>query len=110
MKKILEKLVLARKYFAYGPQTDYFDHSNIIGWVREGDYDHPDSGMAVILSDGPGGSKVMNVGKRLANHVLYDFTGNVKEPVYIDQEGNGIFYTNGGSVSVWVKENNIYVK
>lgn len=60
--------------------------------------------MAVILSDGPGGSKCMNVGKGLANSVLKDCTGNIKETVYVDNDGNGIFYCNGGSVSVWVKE------
>ena len=26
----------------------------------------------------------------------------------IDQDGNGIFYCNGGSVSIWVKKENIY--
>ena len=47
----------------------------------------------------------MYVGKNLANSVFYDYTGNMKESVYVDQEGNGIFYVNGGSVSVWVKQN-----
>lgn len=108
MKSIIEKLVKARKYFAYGRQQDYFDHCNIIGWTREGDFDHPDSGMAIILSDNAGGCKLMNVGKNLANSIMYDYTGNINETVYIDEDGNGIFYTNGGSVSVWVKKGNIY--
>lgn len=51
-----------------------------------------------------GGGKMMNVGPRLANNVFYDYTGNVKEEVYVDQNGNGIFYCDGGSVSVWVKK------
>ena len=60
------------------------------------------------MSDGPGGGKTMNVGKRLANSTFYDYTGNVKETVYVDNEGNGIFYCNGGSVSVWVlKQDNV---
>lgn len=109
-KQIIEKLIRARKYFAYGVQNDYFDDSNIIGWTREGDYEHRDSGMAVIMSDNAGGSKQMNVGQHLANCVLYDCTGNMQETVYIDQEGNGIFYCNGGSVSVWIKRDNIYDK
>lgn len=107
-KEMLEKLLKLRKYFAYGKQNDYFDDNNIIGWTREGDFEHPDSGMAVILSDNAGGSKIMNVGKRLAGSTLYDYTGNVQETVYIDDEGNGIFYCNGGSVSVWVKKETIY--
>lgn len=107
-KEMLEKLLKLRKYFAYGKQNDYFDDNNIIGWTREGDFEHPDSGMAVILSDNIGGSKIMNVGKHLAGCTLYDYTGNVQETVYIDEEGNGIFYCNGGSVSVWVKKENLY--
>lgn len=108
MKEILNIMLLARKYLAYGNQKDYFDDANIIGWIREGDYYHQDSGMAVILSDGPGGCKYMNVGKNLANTILYDCTGNVKETVYVDKDGNGIFYVNGGSVSVWIKKDNMY--
>ena len=36
--------------------------------------------------------------------------GNVKEDVYVDCDGNGIFYCNDGSVSVWIKKDNIYQK
>ena len=108
MGEKLEKIIKARKYFAYGDQIDYFNHHDVIAWVRTGDNEHIDSGMVVILSDGPGGSKLMNVGSRLANTVFYDYTGNVQETVYVDQDGNGIFYCNGGSVSIWVKKENIY--
>ena len=107
-KDILEKLLKARKFFAYGSQTDYFSDPHIIGWTRDGDFLHPDSGMAVILTNQEGGSITMNVGKNLANTVLYDCTGNLKETVYVDSQGNGIFYVNGGSVSVWVKKDNVY--
>ena len=62
------------------------------------------------MSDNAGGNKMMNVGERLANTVLYDYTGNVKEDVYVDCDGNGIFYCNGVSVSVWIKKDNIYQK
>lgn len=104
MKEILEKLLALRRDKAYGEQIDYFDNNNIIAWVRTGDDIHPKSGLVTIMSDGPGGGKNINVGNRLANTVFYDYTGNVKEEVYVDQEGNGIFYCNGGSVSVWVKK------
>lgn len=108
MNERLERLIKARKYFAYGEQIDYLDEFNIIAWVRTGDDEHIDSGLVVIMSDGPGGGKTINVGKRLANTVFYDYTNNVRENVYVDSEGNGIFYCNGGSVSVWVKKENIY--
>lgn len=103
-KDFLNLLLTVRKNYAYGTKRDYFDDPNIIGWTLEGDIIHPNSGLAVIMSDNAGGSKTMNVGYNLANHVLYDCTGNIKEPVYIDQDGNGIFYTNGGSVSIWIKK------
>ena len=108
LKEFLDVLLLVRKYLAYGDERNYFQSENIIGWIREGDYYHQDSGLAVILSDGPGGSLFMNVGKNLANSILYDCTGNVKETVYVDNDGNGIFYVNSGSVSVWIKKDNMY--
>lgn len=108
MKELLDTFLLARKYLAYGEEHDYFDNENVIGWTRLGDYYHQDSGMAIVLSDGAGGGKQMNVGKNLANSILYDCTGNVKENVYVDNNGDGIFYCNGGSVSVWIKKDNMY--
>lgn len=73
-KPILNSLIRARKYFSYGRQVDFFDDPNLIAWVREGDFEHPDSGLVVILSDSVGGSKKLNVGNRLADSFLYDCT------------------------------------
>lgn len=101
---ILSILLKVRKYFAYGEQYDYFNDRNIIGFTRLGDYEHHDSGLAVVMSDGDGGCIQMNVGKKLANTVFYDCTGNLSETVYVDNDGNGIFYCKGGSVSVWIKQ------
>ena len=103
-KDLLEKLLYARNHFAYGTQTDYFNDPNIIGWVREGDSEHYKSGMVVIMTVSTGGCLQMNVGKHLANSVLYDYLGNMQEPIYVDQDGNGIFYVKDGSVSIWVKK------
>ena len=102
--KILDVLLKVRKYFAYGEQTDYFNDSSIIGFTREGDEEHPDSGLAVVMTDKNGGAIQMNVGKRLANTIFYDCTGNMTETVYVDNDGNGIFYCKDGSVSVWIKQ------
>ena len=104
MGEILEKLIYARKKFAYGEQINYLDDHDIIAWVRAGDEEHTNSGLIAIMSDGPGGGKTINVGSRLADTVFYDYTGNIKEDVYVDKDGNGIFYCNGGSVSIWVKK------
>ena len=70
---------------------DYFKNENIIGWVREGDSDHTDSGLAVVMSDNAGGCIEMNMGERLANTVFYDCTGNLDETVYVDANGNEVY-------------------
>lgn len=100
-KGILDRLLFARKHFAYGDQYDYFDHPDIIGWTRIGTEQKPRA-MAAILSDGPGGSKWMEV--RRPNTTFYDLTENVKEPITTNADGWGEFRCNGGSVSVWVEQ------
>lgn len=98
---LIDKFLYARRNFAYGPQYDYFDHPNIIGWTRLGNAGHPKA-MAVIMSDGPGGNKWMEVGK--PNTRFIDLTEHIKEPVYTNEWGWGEFRCNGGSVSVWLQE------
>ncbi len=98
----LKKMIKIREKYAYGEQTDYFDHENVIGWVRMGDEEHKDSGIAVVLSDGPGGVKRMLLGKKFAGAEFMDITGKCREAVVIDPEGWGDFKVDGGSVSTWV--------
>lgn len=97
---ILDKLLQARQNHAYGNQYDYFDHPNIIGWTRLGNDSHPQA-LAVIMSDGPGGNKWMEVGK--PNATFHDLTEHVDTPVYTNEWGWGEFSCKGGSVSVWVE-------
>ena len=101
---ILDRLLRVRKYFAYGEQEDYFNDYNKIGFVRRGDYEHPDSGLAVVMSDKYGGIIRMNVGKQFANTVFYDCLGYIDKKVYIDENGFGDFSCLDGSVSVWIKD------
>jgi alpha-amylase len=101
---IIDRLLYARKNFAYGPQYDYFDHPNIIGWTRLGSDRHPKA-MAVVMSNGEGGSKWMEVGK--PNKTFYDITEHVKDPVQTNEHGWGEFRCNGGSVSVWLEKESI---
>ncbi|MGB5974296.1 MAG: alpha-amylase, partial [Nodosilinea sp.] len=100
-KYILDRLLFARQHFAYGPQYDYLDHYNTIGWTRLGSEQHPQA-MAVILSDGPAGSKWMEVGK--PHTTFCDITGHIQEPVVTNEHGWAEFRCNGGSVSVWVEK------
>jgi len=100
-KWIIDLLLDARANYAYGAQYNYLDDANIIGWTRLGDSQHPNA-MAVILSDGAGGSKWMEVGR--PDTVFTDITGHIGTQVVTNQFGWGNFPVNGGSVSVWVGE------
>lgn len=103
-KQVLDKLMKLRKTKAYGEQHDYFDDPDCIGWTREGDADHKDSGLAVVISDGKGGTKRMYIGKQYAGSYFSDVMGNAKYNIKIDEDGCGEFYVNRGSVAVWVRK------
>ena len=97
----IDKFLHARRHYAYGPQYDYFDHHDCVGWTRLGDADHSRA-MAVIMSDGPAGSKWMEVGRTHARFT--DITGKIPDPVQTNEHGWGEFRCQGGSVSVWVQD------
>lgn len=98
---ILDRFLFARKHYAYGDQYDYFDRPDLIGWTRLGNEDRPRA-MAVIMSNGEGGRKWMEVGK--PNTLFYDITEHVKDPIQTNGDGWGEFSCNGGSVSVWLEQ------
>jgi alpha-amylase len=98
----LEQLLQARCDHAFGPQRDYFDHPNCIGWTREGDGDH--SGCAVLISNGDDGFKNMEIGNRYAGKKFIDLLGKNPAEVEINDEGWGNFFAPAGSVSVWVEK------
>ena len=98
----LGKLIKLRSKYAYGEQADYLDDDHVIGWVRRGDAEHPTSGLAVVLSNGDGGVKRMEMGAAFAGKTFHDALGNCPDPVVIGEDGFGEFRTEGRSVSVWV--------
>ena len=100
----LGKLIKARYAYAYGDQEDYFDDEHIVGWVRRGDTEHADSGLAVLLSDAEGGKKRMYMGEMFAGETFHDALGKCPESVTIGDDGWGEFSTDGGSVAVWLRE------
>lgn len=100
----IDKLLLARKLFAYGQQRDYLDHANCIGWTREGDTEHAGSGCAVLLSNGEDGFKTMEIGSSHAGKIFIDLLGKCPGEVTIDGKGRGEFSVKAGSVSVWVEK------
>ena len=101
--KELEKILEIRKEKAYGIQHDYFDHPDYIGWTREGDNEHLQSGIAVIISNSLDGEKRMYVGKELIGEKFIDALGNCDDILEIDQDGCGLFKVKGKSTSIWVR-------
>lgn len=102
-KENLDKLMQVRRENAYGDQFDYFDHQNVVGWVRTGTEEHP-RGCVVIMSNGDPGEKTMFVGEIHAGETWRDRMGFIPDPVIINDAGQGVFKTNGGSVSVYVRD------
>jgi alpha-amylase len=100
-RSTIDRLLQARRNYAYGKQYDYFDHSNTIGWTRLGTPEHPAS-MAVVMTNGTVGTKWMEVGK--PNTTYLDLTGAVTSSILTNQDGWGEFTCQGGSVSVWVPQ------
>ena len=98
---LIDRFLQARRQYAWGPQYDYADHFNVVGWTRLGDREHPKA-MAVLMSDGPEGTKWMEVGRPHARFT--DVTEHLKEPVVANEHGWGEFRCRGGSVSVWLQQ------
>ncbi len=97
---LIDRFLHARRLYAHGPQYDYFDHPNCIGWTRPGDESHP-GGVAVLMSNGGDGWKWMETGQ--PNATYRDITGHVATPVTTNNDGWGEFRCPGGKVSVWVQ-------
>jgi alpha-amylase len=100
----IDKLLMTRKLYAYGQERDYFDHGNCIGWTREGIDELDNSGCAVLLSNGDGGFKKMEIGKKHAGKKFIDYMGKYTGEVFIDKDGFAEFHCTAGSVSVWIQE------
>ncbi len=98
-KDRIDVFLKARHQYAHGPQYDYLDHPNTIGWTRLGDDAHPNS-MAVLMSNGSEGFKWMEVGK--PNQKFIDLTGQLSEPIVSNEVSWAEFHCPAGSVSVWV--------
>ncbi|MBK5241232.1 alpha-amylase [Clostridium sp.] len=95
LKDELDKLLKARKDFAYGWQHDYFDDAHVVGWTRE-------NGLASLISNSNnGGFKKMFVGEKFSGKTFVDITCNIAGEIKIAEDGRGNFNVNGNSYSVW---------
>ena len=96
-------MIKLRRSYAYGDPENFFDDPHCIGWTRGGDDEHPDSGLAVVMSNAESMTKRMWIGEHFAGESFYDALGKCPEPVTVDENGWGEFRTESGSVSVWVR-------
>lgn len=87
---------------AYGPLHDYFDDPNVVGFTREGDDEHPGSGLAAVMSDGAGGQKRMYLGARHAGATFAPVTGGGCA-VLVGADGWADFGVDGGNARVYVR-------
>ena len=100
----LGKLIKLRRAYAYGEQEDYPLDAHTIGWVRRGDPEHSDSGIAVLLSNTASGEIRMSMGTEHTGKEFYDVLGATTEPVVIDEEGYGLFSTMQRNMTVWAQK------
>lgn len=96
---LLDGFLYARKTFCYGPEYDYFDDPNCIGWSRASN-EKNEKGMAVLLSTGVVAAKHMETGS--PNTAYYDLTGKIQDEIHTDEAGWAEFRCEAGSVSVWL--------
>jgi alpha-amylase len=101
IRPLLDALLAARRDAAYGPQSDYFDDANVVGWTRAGDADHPRA-LAVVMSAAGGGTRRMNTGR--PNATFVDVTRTIGGSVATGADGFADFRCNDRSVSVWVQQ------
>lgn len=101
----LSKLIEARQRFGNGSQSDHFDDSSVIGFVRHGTENAP--GCVVVMSNGEAGQISVDLGSDHSSTVFVDFLGHHDGDVATDDGGRADFPTNGGSVSVWVRRDAI---
>ncbi len=101
----LARFIKIREKYAYGKENLYFDHPSVVGFTREGDTDHPDSGIAVLLTDSTAGKKRMYMGIQHAGKHMADAAGRISGTVTVGTDGWAEFCVGDGSVSVWVFEN-----
>ncbi|KAL2157311.1 hypothetical protein VTH06DRAFT_6249 [Thermothelomyces fergusii] len=101
---VLPKMMLARRFWAYGSQYDYFDDPHCVGFTRVGHSSQSGGhGLAVVMTNAwEHASKRMFVGKQHAGEVWTDLLKWCPGRVVVDEDGWGLFPVGHRSVAVWV--------
>ncbi|KAH9850353.1 alpha amylase [Lenzites betulinus] len=113
----LRILMDARRRYAYGPRTDYFQEMNCIGFARRGDAQH--AGCAVLISnaDCPSGEESDGEEEESPVHVIRMEMGQDNaharyralfapedEIVHVGADGWASFACPYGALQVWARE------
>ena len=114
MAPTLDKLIEARRYFAYGPGHEYQGNTDAVyAYVREGRSDLPGTGMVMLISGRDWGTQQSFwINSRQPYTVFYDYTGNIEGTVTTDAQGFANFPVNvseGAGWSVWVPKEKLDV-
>ncbi|RYP65543.1 hypothetical protein DL769_006289 [Monosporascus sp. CRB-8-3] len=103
------RMVLARRHYAYGAQTEYFDGPRCVGFTRHGHaLRSAGAGLAVLLnasSSPQRAKKTMYVGIQHAGECWTDLLGagsGQEDGVVIDEHGFATFSAGPRSVAIWV--------
>ena len=107
LKERIDKLITARKKFAYGDAYESEENDeNTYSYIRTGDEEHPGSGLVMMITQHENEElieKKINTGQ--ADTAYYDYTGNVEEKVKTNADSEAVFKvkaTAESGYSVWV--------
>ncbi len=107
LKERLDKLIAARKSFAYGDAYESEENDEkTYSYIRTGDQKHPGSGLVMMITQQESEKiieKKINTGQPETSY--YDFTGHIEGEVETDADANGVFKVRGSAgegYSVWV--------
>lgn len=99
----LPMLMQARRRLAHGPQHDAFAAPDLIAFAREGDQDHPASGVAVVVSDRRAATCRVEVGVRHAGGTWVSVIGG-HGAVVVEEDGTLELPVSDGGLSVYVPQ------
>lgn len=109
MAPTLDKLIEARRYFAYGPGHEYSGNTEAVyAYVREGLSTVPGTGLVMLISGRNWGvQQSFWINSRQPNTTFYDYTGNISGTITTNAQGFANFPVNiseGNGWSIWVPQ------
>lgn len=107
LRSEMEKIIKARKYFAYGPGYEVENNDQeVYSYVRAGLKDVDSTGLVMMISSGDSGEIIeKRINSRQPGQIYYDFTGNIGEFIETDSQGYGNFKVKNTAEhgwSIWV--------